>query len=59
MDYERAVVVDAKVKEEQGRPLFGVKGQVRSSALKKDLTGPTLLEMSGLTTNQELTRRLY
>ena len=43
MDYERAVVVDAKVKEEQGRPLFGVKGQVRSSALKKDLTGPTLL----------------
>jgi hypothetical protein len=28
---------------EQGRPLFGVTGEVRS---KKDLTGPTLLEMS-------------
>ena len=38
------MVVEAEVKEEQGRPLFGVNGVVRS---KKDLTGPTLLEMSG------------
>ena len=34
----------AEVKTEQGRPLSGVNGEVRS---KKDLTGPTLLEMSG------------
>ena len=27
----------------------------RSSVLKKDLTGPTLLEMSGLRTNRDLT----
>jgi hypothetical protein len=38
------VVVEAEVKKEQGRPLFGVEGEVRS---KKDLTEPTLLEMSG------------
>jgi|HubBroStandDraft_6_1064221.scaffolds.fasta_scaffold3763052_1 hypothetical protein len=30
LDYERAVVVEAEVKEEQGRPLFGVNGVVRS-----------------------------
>ena len=41
-DYERAVVVDAEVNKEQGRPLLGVNGVVRS---KKDLTEPTLLEM--------------
>ena len=35
--------------EEQGRPLFGVNGEVCS---KKYLTGPTLLEMSGLPTNR-------
>jgi hypothetical protein len=39
------VVVDAEVNKEQGRPLYGVNGEVRS---KKDLTGPTLLEMSGM-----------
>jgi len=33
MDYERAVVVEAKVKEEQGRPLFGVNGGVRSKRI--------------------------
>jgi hypothetical protein len=38
------VVVEAEVKEEQGRPLLGVNG---GSALKKDLTGSTLLEMFG------------
>ena len=27
--------------------------------LKKDLTGPTLLEMSGFPTNQELTRSTH
>jgi hypothetical protein len=30
LDYERAVVVEAEVEEEQGRPLFGVNGVVRS-----------------------------
>jgi len=34
------VVVEAEVKDEQGRPLIGVNGVVCS---KKDLTGPTLL----------------
>jgi hypothetical protein len=43
-DYERAVVVEVEVEEEQGRPLQGVNGEVYS---KRDLTGPTLLEMSG------------
>jgi hypothetical protein len=38
------VVVEAEVKEEPGRPLIGVNGVVCS---KKDLTGPTLLEMYG------------
>jgi hypothetical protein len=33
-----------KVNKEQGRSLFGVNGEVRP---KKDLTGPTLLKMSG------------
>jgi len=36
------VAVDAEVNKEQGRPLFGVDGEVCS---KKYLTGPTLLEM--------------
>ena len=49
------MVVEAEVKEEQGRPLIGVNGVVSS---KKDLTGPTLLEMSGYAT-QKLTRMLY
>ena len=43
-DYERAVVVDAEVKEEQGRPRFRSE---RRRALKKDLAGPTLSAMSG------------
>jgi len=38
------VVVEAKVKEEPGRPLFGVNGGL---CPKNDLTGPTLLEISG------------
>jgi hypothetical protein len=29
-DYKRAVVVEAKFKEEQGRPLFVVSGELRS-----------------------------
>jgi hypothetical protein len=29
-DYKRAVVVDAEVNKEQGTPLFGVSGVVRS-----------------------------
>jgi len=42
-DYERAVVVEAEVKEEQRKTTLRSE---RRSALKKDLTGPTLLEMS-------------
>jgi len=42
------VVVEAEVKEAQGRPLFGVNAEVRSKEVKKSLTGPTLLEMSGI-----------
>ena len=38
--------------KEQGRPLFGVDGEV---CAKKYLTGPTLLEMSGKLTNRDLT----
>jgi hypothetical protein len=45
------VVVEAEVKEEQGRPLIGVNGVVCS---KKDLTGPTLLEMYEYGVNQDL-----
>jgi hypothetical protein len=41
------VVVDAAVKQEPGRSLIGVNGEVRSKRLKKSLTGPTLLEISG------------
>jgi len=33
IDYERAVVVEARVKEEPGRPLFGVTGEVRSKSI--------------------------
>jgi hypothetical protein len=44
------VVVDAGVKTKQrGRPLLEVDGEVCS---KNHLTGPTLLEMSDLPTNQ-------
>ncbi len=32
-DYERAVVVEAEVKKEQGRPLVGVSGVVRSKRI--------------------------
>jgi hypothetical protein len=45
------VVVEAAVKEEQGRPLLRVNGEVRA---KKYLTGPTLLEIDGLPTSREL-----
>ena len=34
-DYERAVVVDAEVKEEQRRPLFRVNGEVRSKSVDR------------------------
>jgi len=43
-DYERAVVVEAEVKRNTKTTLRSA----RRAALKKDLTGPTLLEMSGL-----------
>jgi len=42
-DYERAVVVSGQ-NPEQPKPLEEVAGR---SLSKKDLTGPTLLEMSG------------
>jgi hypothetical protein len=46
------VVVDAGVnKKQRGRPLLEVDGEVCS---KNYLTGPTLLEMSGKPTYQEL-----
>ena len=45
------MAVDAEVNKEQGRPLFGVDGEVCS---KKYLTGPTLLEMSGYHINCDL-----
>jgi hypothetical protein len=50
-DYERAVVVEAEVKRNTKTTLRSE----RRSLLKKSLTGPTLLEMSGNPTNQELT----
>jgi hypothetical protein len=40
------VVVDAEKKENEREKLFEVKREKRS-VLKKSLTGPTLLEMSG------------
>jgi hypothetical protein len=43
-DYERAVVVEAEVKRNTKTTLRSE----RRSLLKKSLTGPTLLEMSGL-----------
>ena len=45
------MVVEAAVKEEQGRPLSGVTGEV---CVKKDLTGPTLLEIDDSRPTQEL-----
>ncbi len=42
-DYERAVVVDAEASETRKT----TPGSERRSLFKKDLTGPTLLEMSG------------
>jgi hypothetical protein len=43
-DYERAVVVN--VQKSKRTTKITLRSE-RSSALKKDLTGPTLLEMSG------------
>ncbi len=43
------MVVEAEVNERPGRPLFEVNGEVCS---KKNLTGPTLLEMSVNLVNQ-------
>ena len=44
------MVVDAE-RSRTRRPLAGVEGQV---CFKKDLTGPTLLEISGYPTYQDL-----
>src|SRR6266436_9378491 len=44
LDYERAVVVDAEGQNKTNETTLRSEGR---SALKKDLTGPTLLEMSG------------
>jgi len=44
------VVVNAEVKKEQGRPLFGVK----EKCAQKNLTEPTLSEMSGKLTRLPL-----
>ena len=46
-DYERAVVVDAQVNEANQTTL----GSARRSAIKNNLTEPTLLEMSGNATS--------
>jgi hypothetical protein len=44
LDYERATVVDAQSKEKTSKTACGSE---RRSALKDDLTGPTLLELIG------------
>ena len=44
LDYQRAVVVDAQAKEKTRKT---ARGSERRSALKGDLTGPTLLELIG------------
>jgi hypothetical protein len=48
------VVVDAGVKENRTRPLFGVNGEVCSEKLKMSLTESALLEMSGKCVYQDL-----
>jgi len=54
LDYERAVAVDVgeKAKETKEENSFR---QKQRSVCKKNLTGPTLLEMSGYPTIRELT----
>jgi hypothetical protein len=49
---KRAVVVYAEPRKTNKT----TPGSERRSLLKKDLTGPTLLEMSGKPTNRELTQ---
>jgi hypothetical protein len=49
-DYRRAVVIDTGPKNTTNEGAFQSE---RRSALKKRLTEPTLLEMSGLGVNQE------
>jgi hypothetical protein len=53
------VVVDAGKKESgRERKRKTLLGERKKCVLKKSLTGPTLLEMSGLATNQELTAKM-
>ncbi len=52
LDYERAVVVDAEKKENERERKRKTLLSEKRSALKKSLTGPTLLEMSGKGVNQ-------
>jgi hypothetical protein len=52
-DYRRAVVIDAGPKNKANEDTLRSE---RRSALKKRLTEPTLLEMSGYATNQELAK---
>ena len=49
-DYERAVVVEAELTETNET----TRRSERRSLFKNDLTGPTLLEMSGYRVNQDL-----
>src|SRR5271166_2481476 len=56
LDYERAEVVKAGKKDLPGSRRKTLLSEW-ISLLKKCLTGPTLLEMSGNTTDQELTDR--
>jgi len=53
-DYRRAVVIDAGPKNKTNEDTLRSE---RRSALKKSLTEPTLLEMSGYRTNQKFARR--
>jgi hypothetical protein len=46
LDYERAVLVEAEVSEQDNED-HSPEWSGRSVRKKKDLTGPTLLEMSG------------
>ena len=53
-DYRRAVVIDAGPKNKTNEDTLRSE---RRSVLKKRLTEPTLLEMSGYRTNQKFARR--
>jgi hypothetical protein len=58
LDYERALVVDAEKKENGKERKRKTLLSEKRSVLKKSLTGPTLLEMSGNPTNRELARQV-